>query len=79
MKVWIYAMKQGFKAILVIVATIISTASVLHLIYNGFRLPPAVYVFEVSRLMLFLVVLSFPFFVVAARYEVWRNHRKKVS
>ena len=74
MRVWIYALKEGLRQLVVLEVTLVIVASVAMLIFNGFAPPPRSLWTELLRIQV-AVLLIFPVLVVAERYRVWRNNQ----
>ena len=77
MRAWMYALKDGIRAIIVVELALIVSSAVVFVFYKGLVSPPGQLLTEVGKIAAIGALIVFPAAVVSKRYQVWRNNQVK--
>jgi uncharacterized membrane protein YczE len=76
-KVWIYALREGLRTLLVAELSWIATFVGVYLVQVGFELPSAIAIGTFLRVAAIGAIVIFPVSVVGVRHEIWNRNLVK--
>jgi len=78
-RVWIYALKEGFRTTIGLTFAAIGTIALTWLAIRGFTVPPHEVVVRMITLAVTAIVIGFPCLVVSVRLAVRKANRTKAN